>query len=347
MNKKKKRSRLAREIAGIMAASVAVAVFVFFFIDMTANSIAANYIEHSDIRFSLDYEYYLQVWIAGISLTAAIIVFIVLFMFLLGQKLQYLEKIIEGVDALRTHRMEHVMPVEGSNEFTELAEAINYLSETERYLKEKERRLADERESFVRSLSHDIRTPLTMIMSYTQIAKEYGAMSRDEISGYLDMVQKKSMQIKLLTDKLLEDVEREPVEIESGRLLMQQLAEEWSFGLEENFDCVLDYDNCPDFHAKLDVGDVQRIFDNLASNVEKYADPSEKVYLEITESNGFLAICQSNGIKIPQPDVESHKLGLYSIRRIAEEYGGSMEVTETSEKFIIKIFISLEFFRNS
>lgn len=95
------------------------------------------------------------------SLLSTVILFLVLFLFLLGQKLAYLREIIQGVDALRTHRLEDTIPLREANELTELAEHINFLSETERRLRQQEMALQAERERMIRDLSHDIRTPLT------------------------------------------------------------------------------------------------------------------------------------------------------------------------------------------
>lgn len=71
------------------------------------------------------------------------------------------------MEALRTHRMDFTMPIEGDNELKELAESINFLSETERRLRQLETELQAEKEQLIRDLSHDIRTPLTAMLSYS------------------------------------------------------------------------------------------------------------------------------------------------------------------------------------
>ena len=48
-------------------------------------------------------------------------------------------------------------------------------------------------------------------------------------------------------------------------------------------------------------------------------------------------IAQSNYKKILTGEVESHRVGLSSIRRIAHNYGGSVEIQETEEIFSIAI----------
>ena len=347
LTKSKKGNRLSREIAGMILISVAVAFFLFLFLEVVSNSIALNYIDAKGIDLTEDILWYLQVWITGISFGAAVIVFSVLFMFQLGQKFQYLKKIIDGVDALREHGMDYEMPLEGNNELTELASAINYLSETERMLKRKEEKMAEDREKFIRAMSHDIRTPLTSIISYSEMAAENPAMTADEVKRYANMVQKKAVQIRDLAGKLLQGADQGLVEIDNGRLLMQQLAEDWLCDLEDDFVCRLDYKDCPDFAGRVNVGDIQRIFDNLASNVKKYADHGMPVDLRIFKEEHMLVIWQSNGIHEKVAPVESYGIGLENIGRIAETCGGSVCVDKAAGRFSVKICLSLEFFRIS
>lgn len=347
LTKRKRGSKLSREIAGMILISVAVAFFLFLFLEVVSNSIALNYIDGKGIDITEDTLWYLQVWITGISFGAAVIVFSVLFMFQLGQKFQYLKKIIEGVEALRKHRMDYEIPLEGNNELTELASAINYLAETERMLKKKEEKLAEDRESFIRAMSHDIRTPLTSIISYSELAAENPEMTADEVKRYADMVQKKAVQIRDLAGKLLQGADQGLAEIDNGRLLMQQLAEEWLYDLEDDFDCNLDYKDCPDFAGRVNVGDIQRIFDNLASNIKKYADPAVPVEMHIFEEDHMLVVRQRNGISFTAVPAESYGIGLESIARIAESCEGGIEVREKEASFSVKICLSLEFFRIS
>ncbi len=79
----------------------------------------------------------------------------------------------------------------------------------------------------------------------------------------------KGQQIKALTDRLLDSGSRDLETIEDGKLLMEQLAGEWEEILENTFPCIVDTKNCPAFYGSFDIQELRRIFDNLASNVEK------------------------------------------------------------------------------
>ena len=91
-----------------------------------------------------------------------------------------------------------------------------------------------------------------------------------------------------------------------------------------------------------DVYAFRRIFDNLASNTEKYADPQRPVELLITGKENHLTITQKNGIrKRQEPAPESSGIGLNSIRRIAADYGGTLNIQKSRQDFTAEISLSL------
>lgn len=94
------------------------------------------------------------------------------------------------------------------------------------------------------------------------------------------------------------------------------------------------------FTRSFDIQELRRIFDNLASNVEKYADREQPVELRIDAVDKRLRVCQRNGIKTGTVPVESNQIGLESIRRIAALYGGMVKVSIEQGIFSIQITLS-------
>ena len=98
--------------------------------------------------------------------------------------------------------------------------------------------------------------------------------------------------------------------------------------------------NFPECQAeRLDVQQLRRVFDNLASNVCKYADPALPVTLEVSLVEGKLLIRQTNGVLRRSGQAEGYGLGLDSIRRIAASYSGSVTVEEKDGQFRIDILL--------
>ena len=337
----KKRNKLSREILGLFGATAVISVFFYGFLNVMANAIVVSYCERNDIVLEEMLEWTIESWIQSISLGAAMFCFVVLFLFLVGQKLAYLNIIIKGVDALREHRMNYEMPLEGNNELTELAESINYLAKTESELRKKEQQMQEEKENLIHALSHDIRTPLTSILSYSEYLNGKEEIEKEMMETYIELVQQKAVQIKGLTDRLLDEKKRELEYFENGKFLMQQLAEEWKAVLEEKFKCEISFKDCETFSGEFDIQELRRIFDNLASNIEKYADPERIVSLSFLYEENLLKIEQKNGCREVSGDVESNKIGIDSIEKIAKNYGGWAEIKETKEEFMISIYLKI------
>ncbi len=261
-------------------------------------------------------------------------------LYILDVNMPRLSGFMAGVEILRDGNYGEQVELRGNNELTELAEAVNYLSESEQKLKEKEKRLYEEREELIRTLSHDIRTPLTSIMSYTELLGQKERLTVEEQQEYRCLVAKKTEQIKNLTDILLDGGHREPEFFEDARLLFEQLADEFEAELEDDFTPVTELSYVGAFSGNFDVGELRRIFDNLISNVKKYAEPSEPVELTISKKDEGIVIRQSNRIAKDKQPSESYKMGLYSIRRIAQNYGGTVEVRDENGKYEIIITLS-------
>lgn len=295
LNKRK----ISREILGLTGISFVISAFFYGFIRTMANSVVLSYCDNMAIVLSESQEWEIENLIKNVSGVAAVIIFVVLFLFLVGEKIE------------------------------------NAVHE----LQMKEKSLYEERENLYRSLSHDIRTPLTTILSYSEYMKE--KIEEESMHEYITRVQRKAEQIKNLTDQLLDGGVRNLEKIENGKFLMQQLADEWETALENNFQCEIDMNNCPDFAGEFDVREMRRIFDNLVSNVEKYADESKGVRLGISEKEECLVIKQENMIKKELQNVESRGIGITSIKRIVENYGGEVLVNKEDDRFTIEIIFRI------
>lgn len=338
-NKRKKNRKLTRELLGLIVADGMISVLCYFLLRSTGGTLAYEYCEKQQIAMDELQSVMLDSWIFNLSILGAMVIFVVLFLVFVGKKLAYIRELTDRIDALRTHRMNCDIPLKGSNELTELAESVNYLAETERKLKEAESQMQAERTALIRGLSHDIRTPLTAILSYTEYLQNHLDLSAEQAGEFLELMRNKAEQIKALTDQLLDSGARQMTDIEDGRLLMEQLSEEWMEMLEDDFQCETDLSDCPAFGGEVDVQALRRIFDNLASNIEKYADVNFPIFLAITRENERIAIKQSNKKRNVSEAVESRKIGLESIRRIAESYGGNVNVRQDESAFEIHIVL--------
>lgn len=334
------KSNLLKEILELMFSSFLVALFSFSFLYIMSITIYQKYMYNLEPKSILLENVNFPIWIESICFCSSVIVFLAIFLFFLAQKVSYIIYITNGVKNLKQNNMNFLIEVKGNNELTDLAESINYLALSQRQLFKEEQLLKQERENMIRSLSHDIRTPLTSILSYSDYLSTKQNLSKDDITDYIKLVKSKSEQIKILTDKLLGKKNDNTKIIENGKLFMEQLAYQWEEILEDKFKCIIDLTECNDFKCIFKIEDLTRIFDNITSNIEKYADNTKEVYLEISHKNQKLFITQQNYIKNVEQIVESHKIGLKNIEEIVQSYDGCFKIFKDDNIFKITICLN-------
>lgn len=335
--------KLSYVILEYLLFSAIISVFTFLFLYTTASSIGESYLIRKGIPVTEIQDMVFHVWLRSICILAAIIIFIVLFLFMLAQRLSYLITIIHGVEKLQQNQMDYFISPEGNDELTQLADSINFLSATQRDLARRENQLREEREAMIRSLSHDIRTPLTSMLAYSEFMKSRESFSDQEIKSYIDLIYTKSQQIRHLTSQLMDPGKEAFQKIDSILFLMEQLSAEWESVLEERFSCKTTFSKIEDFSGEADVFSLRRIIDNLVSNTEKYADPSQPVSLDIRVLKGSVSIMQKNSKKTQGTAfAESHLVGLDNIRKIAALYDGDIHIEEDSLTFAITIFLNVK-----
>ena len=334
--------KLSSVILQFLFLAAAISLFTYLFLYTTAVSIGDRYLLYRGTVLTEMQDLTFHMWIRNLCAAASILLFTVLFLFLLGQRLSYLLTILGGIEKLRERRMDYTIPVEGDDQLAQLAEGINYLAAAEREITRREEALKNEREAWIRSLSHDIRTPLTSMLSYSEFLMGKDRLSEEEIRAYLELVYAKGLQIRELSTRLLDQETGKAEQVDDMRLLMSQLSQEWLEILEDRFDARADLEGMESFPGNADIYALRRIFDNLASNVEKYADPSVPVTLRICSEDGRIVLTQENGrdLSPAAASAESRRIGLENIRRIAARFGGDAEVLQSDSIFRIRITLS-------
>ena len=335
-----KRRKLAHELLFLTGICAVLAAILFHVLSGIATAILESYIFQNELVLTEFQWMDADNWIFRASLLVAVGFFVVLFLVLLGDRLNYIRKLTQGIDDLTHNPEAQPLPLSGNNELTELAQAINDFSDARRKIRQQELALAQEKDQLIRTLSHDIRTPLTSILSYSDFYVQQESPDAQQMQAHFLLIGQKARQIRDLTDVLLEGSRRNPEVFQDAHLLMEQLAAEFEESLEDIFTVSTDLSCCPKFSGTFDVQQLRRIFDNLSSNVQKYADPSQPVSLYIGLENSTLQIRQKNTVRPKDAAADSYKLGLSSIRRIAQDYEGQVQIAEDADTFSITVTLS-------
>ena len=148
-------------------------------------------------------------------------------------------------------------------------------------------------------MSHDLKTPLTAIITYVNLLKDE-RVTPEQRKAYIDILEQKSMRLKSLIEDLFEiskansnnvTLNLEEVDIVS---LLKEVSLELSDKIEES---TIDFRwNLPDekIVLPLDGQKTYRIFDNLLTNIIKYAMPNTRAYIDMKKEDGFVVISLKN-----------------------------------------------------
>ena len=212
----------------------------------------------------------------------------------------------------------------------------------------------------ITNVSHDLKTPLTSIVSYSELISKENTKN-EKIKEYSEVLLRQSQRLKRLIEDLVEaskastgnlDVVLVPCD---PSVFLQQAGGEYEDRLKEAGLELIEKLPEKDIKIMADGRRMQRIFDNLMSNVCKYSQSGTRVYMSLDEVCGKALITIKN-TSAAQLDVsgsdlmerfvrgdasrntEGSGLGLSIAKSLAELQGGTLSVSVDGDLF--KVILS-------
>lgn len=199
----------------------------------------------------------------------------------------------------------------------------------------------------ITAISHDVRTPLTALMGYLEIVSDE-SLSPEERRAYLQVCKNNAQRLKSLTDELFgfflvfgkPTPDQRPEEFDAVTLLDQLLLEHVMDLTQRGFQVETSVGEISG-KLRVDLGHFRRIFDNLFSNVRKYADPAYPVTISQRADREELIITISNYINRSQTRPESNRIGLQTCHKLVAAMGGEFSQHRTKETFMVEVVLPL------
>ena len=151
----------------------------------------------------------------------------------------------------------------------------------------------------ISNVSHDLKTPLTAIITYTDLLKDEN-LSEDKRKQYIDTLDRKAQRLQALIEDLFEMSKAtsgniilniEDVDVVA---LMKQTILELEDKLKESELTVRNNFPGNKVILKLDSQRTFRVFENLLINITKYAMRGTRVYIDIIENKEDVEIVMRN-----------------------------------------------------
>ena len=272
-----------------------------------------------------------------------------LFFFLSSRKIiRYILLLSGEIQAMEGGDLDHPITVQGSDELTTLASSLDSMRLTLRQQHEDEAAAAAKVKSLITEMSHDLRTPLTTLLLYTEILRHHRYETSAQAEDYLAKIDAKARQLKQLSDNLFEYalVTRDTVAVLDPPARFSQIFEEPLTEMvgelqERGFACALELGEEDD---TLTVKEqyVRRILDNITSNLLKYADPAQDISVRFVKENGKAGLAFENAVLPGQHRTDSTKVGLTSIETMMEKMHAACRIEQSGERFCITLLFPIE-----
>lgn len=253
-------------------------------------------------------------------------------------------KISDDVTAVSSGDIDRVITVSGNDEIGKMGHGIERMRITLIKKLASEKEAWESNRELITSMSHDIRTPLTSMIGYLDIIEGEKYSSKEEMESYISACRDKAFQLKNLSDKLFQyflvyGKSKQNIEWEvlDGDILFQQLltehtAELISYGLFVRLDYTI-----PQVLVRTEVDALRRLFDNLFSNIMKYAHKKSAVDINAKLSGDMIEITLENEISTEARMVESTCIGVKTCEKLVGDLGGFFYGGEEGDKYVTHI----------
>ena len=219
--------------------------------------------------------------------------------YLIYQKVTHFQQIQEGLQLAKGGDYEYKIELKGKGEFRQLSEDINDLTSGLKIAVQNEVKSEKLKTELITNVSHDIKTPLTSIISYVDLLKREGLDSANA-PKYLEVLERKSNRLKKLTEDLFDAAKATSGSIEPKfervhiNSLVDQLLGELDEKIHESRLAIKVTAAHEKIYAKADGRLLSRVMENLLSNIFKYALMGSRVYIEITEDETSVLVSFKN-----------------------------------------------------
>ena len=310
-------------------------------------------IRFSDGLYSVTLYDYSETYLYSICVIVALVIcfacFIVIMMIYSRRITRSIIVLSEEIAEVCGGNLEKEIVFPGNDELSALAGDINKMRVSVIEQTKNEQLAWHANSDLITALSHDIRTPLTALLGYLDLAVGGQYQTEEQLQQYLAAGSEKARQIKSLIEEIFQyflvfgqpSLQMNPEEFDAAILLEQLLGEHIIRLQDIGFDVRITNSLQDLVSLKVDIIYLKRVFDNLFSNIEKHADRTKKVIILVMTTETELHFLFSNHIPEIPNRVESTKIGLQTCSKIAEQLGGSFLVTALDDTFTVEFTLPL------
>ena len=213
-------------------------------------------------------------------------------------------------------------------------------------------KLNETKDRFISIISHDLRTPFSSILGFTDLLANDEELSEDERKQYVKYIQESSRSMLALVNSLLDwtrlqtgRIKFEPQKLDISKIISDSINALSGMAIQKGIEVSSSITN--PIYLFVDKSLINQVFNNLISNSIKFTNKGGSVIIlseAITNSRFVKFIVKDSGIGIKEEDLsklfsvdskftsegtageKGSGLGLSLVKEIVEKHGGSISV---------------------
>ncbi len=215
----------------------------------------------------------------------------------------------------------------------------------------------------ITNVSHDIKTPLTSIINYVDLMKKL-EIKDETLSSYLDVLDRNSNRLKILTNDLVEASKTGTgnIEVAMEELDLVELVAQAYGGFDGNFSdkgITFIFNHPEEAIIIADGNHMWRVLENIFSNVVKYSLENTRVYGDIRTEDAYVHFTLKNisaaPLNISEDELmeqfvrgersrhtEGSGLGLYIARSLINLMEGMLQIRIDGDLFEIDVSLKAQ-----
>ncbi|HYK73732.1 MAG TPA: HAMP domain-containing sensor histidine kinase [Pseudoneobacillus sp.] len=277
------------------------------------------------------------------------------------KEIGYFNRILLFASKLETGDFEKDLPIKGKSVLVKLAENLNEVKQKLKLSQNEQAKSERLKAELITNISHDLRTPLTSIITYAELLKNKN-LEEEERESYLQIIDRKSKRLKVLIDDLFEvskmtsgNIELKREKIDICQLVDQALAEYNETIEQSTLEFRVLKPESP-VYVTVDGQKLWRVFDNLIGNIFKYSLNHTRVYINVETIGEKVSLTFKNISKyelggntdemlerFKRGDTSRHTegsgLGLAIAKSIIDLHEGSLDIEVDGDLFKVTVLL--------
>lgn len=272
--------------------------------------------------------------------------------------------LIDASKKIREKNLDFEIDYYSDNELGELCSAFSEMKDELKKSLSVQWKMEQERVEMVEALAHDLKSPLSIILGYTDALIDNNLEGNEKLHRYLTVIRENTEKSASLVQKMqyTSDLEKSNIQLNFIPVNLPEFLEQKVQGYElqahqKEIKLVLKIQDNIQSPVQIDVDRLTRIFDNIISNSLEYTPVggSINIIVEAEKNYIYYKICDSGsgfsskdlkkaldkfyrGDEARQTKGGHSGLGLYIVKQLVEQLGGSVKIENSKSGGACVIF---------